>query len=84
MNQINRRKFIGTAAAGAAAMSTVLHKTAQGQDGQPELKIGLIGAGNYGMADVRAAFKVGGVEIVTMAVDKFVASKNYEVSRVDL
>ena len=64
MEKMNRRKFIGTTVAGTVAMTTMLHGASN--TGKPKLKTGLIGCGWYGMVDVKAAFKVGGVEIVAL------------------
>ena len=63
MEKMNRRKFIGTTVAGGVTMTTVLGGTSMVKAGEKKLKIGLIGCGGYGMADVRNAFKVGGVEV---------------------
>ncbi len=63
MELLNRRQFLGTAVAGAAAMSGVL-RAAESQ--AAPLKLGLIGCGWYGMVDVEAAFKAGGVEVVAL------------------
>lgn len=60
MSKHNRRRFLSTTAAGTLGLSTL----ANAQD--KTLKAGLIGAGWYGMVDVKAAFKVGGVEIVAI------------------
>jgi predicted dehydrogenase len=59
---MTRRTFIGTAVAGAASLGAFDALAAD----KPAIKFGLIGSGNYGMADVQAAFKVGGVEIVAV------------------
>ena len=61
---INRREFIGTAAAGTLALSSAVYQGANAQTNK--IKLGLIGAGWYGMVDVKAAFKVGGVECVAI------------------
>ena len=66
MEHMNRRRFIGTAMAGTVGIHSVSSRSAAGGSEQPTLKLGLIGCGGYGMADVRAAFKVGGVEIVAL------------------
>jgi len=65
MEKMNRRKFIGTTVAGTVAMTNML-RGASNNTGKPKLKTGLIGCGWYGMVDVKAAFKVGGVEIVAL------------------
>lgn len=64
MEKMNRRKFIGATLAGTVGMTTMLYGGSE--TGKPKLKVGLIGCGNYGMADVRAAFKVGGVEVIAI------------------
>jgi predicted dehydrogenase len=61
----NRRQFIGTAAAGALAIPGILKHAAAGQP-EDKLKIGLIGCGWYGMVDLKAAFKAGGVECAAL------------------
>ena len=53
---IDRRTFMGTAAAGALALSPAV----RGAAAQDPLRIGVIGVGGYGMADARAALKAGG------------------------
>jgi len=52
--------------AGTMTMSTMLRAGAQDKAGARKLRIGLIGCGGYGMADVRAAFKAGGVEVIAI------------------
>jgi len=64
MEKMNRRKFIGSTVAGTVAMTTML--SGASNTGKPKLKTGLIGCGGYGMSNIRAAFKVGGVEIVAL------------------
>jgi predicted dehydrogenase len=64
-SMINRRRFIGAAAAGALAMPDILKKAAANQTAD-KLKIGLIGCGWYGMVDLKAAFKAGGVEFIAL------------------
>jgi len=66
MKQMNRRKFIGNAVAGTLAMNGLMHRSAVANPSSSTLKLGLIGCGGYGMTDVRAAFKVGGVEMVAL------------------
>ena len=63
MGRMNRRDFLATAAAGTLAMSPLARSAGAGDANKRKLKLGLIGCGGYGMADVRAAFKVGGVEV---------------------
>lgn len=62
-NAINRRQFIGSAAAGTLALTGITNKTAAQSDA---LKVGVIGCGWYGMVDMNAAFKAGGVECVAL------------------
>lgn len=50
--------------AGTMAMTTMLRGASN--TAKPKLKTGLIGCGWYGMVDVKAAFKVGGVEIIAL------------------
>jgi predicted dehydrogenase len=66
MGRMNRRSFLGTAA-GAWAAHSLLQRSAGAQANTTKLKFGLIGCGGYGMADVKAAFKVGGVEVTALA-----------------
>lgn len=66
MGRMNRRDFLASAAAGTLAMSPFARSAGAGDANQRKLKLGLIGCGGYGMADVRAAFKVGGVEVTAL------------------
>jgi predicted dehydrogenase len=59
MTPISRRAFLGTVATSAAGA-----RRAKAQAGGPPLRLGLIGCGWYGLVDLRAAFKAGGVEVV--------------------
>jgi predicted dehydrogenase len=61
---MKRRKFIELTAAGSAAVSSSLYLPGFLQD--RKLRIGLIGAGWYGMVDIKAALKVGGVEVIAI------------------
>ncbi|MDP2889102.1 MAG: Gfo/Idh/MocA family oxidoreductase [Bacteroidota bacterium] len=61
---MERRNFIRTASIGSAALLTSMYGQAYPQD--RKIKIGLIGAGWYGMVITKAAFKVGGVEVVAI------------------
>ena len=63
--KINRRQFIGTAASGAIALPALVSRISASQK-TDNLKIGLIGCGWYGMVDLKAAFKAGGVECVAL------------------
>lgn len=66
MERMNRREFIGTAVAGTLVLDSVVRPSYAGSEDKPKLKLGLIGCGWYGMVDVRAAFKAGGVEVITL------------------
>ena len=61
LTKMNRRQFISTTAAGTLGAATILGNARAQSD---KIKLGLIGAGWYGMVDVKAAFKVGGVECI--------------------
>lgn len=52
----NRREFMRAAAAGSVA----------GRAQERQIKIGLIGCGWYGMVDLNAAFKAGGIDCVAL------------------
>jgi predicted dehydrogenase len=60
--RINRRQFIGATAATIATSGMLSRANAQSD----KLKLGLVGAGWYGMVDLNAAFKVGGVECIAV------------------
>jgi predicted dehydrogenase len=66
VNSLNRRQFLGTAALGAVAMSQLNSRAADTPAPGRKVKLGLIGSGWYGMVDVKAAFKAGGVEVVAL------------------
>jgi predicted dehydrogenase len=59
---MKRRKFIEMASFGSAAVATSLYFPQDTQ--RRKIKIGLIGSGWYGMVDVTAALKIGGVEVI--------------------
>jgi predicted dehydrogenase len=59
----SRRDFLGTSAIGAAAL-TQFPSVLRAAEPDRKLRLGLIGCGWYGMVDVKAAFKAGGVEVV--------------------
>ena len=65
MNTGTRRQFLQSTAVGAVALSqfpALLH----GADPDHKIRLGLIGCGWYGMVDLKAAFKCGGVEAVAL------------------
>jgi predicted dehydrogenase len=63
---MSRRKFVGTAAAGALAMNSFLARSQASSEDKGKLRLGLIGCGWYGMVDVKAAFKAGNVEVIAL------------------
>lgn len=68
MLPLNRRQFLGAVAAGTAALSQLKAQVAgtPAAAGGRKVKLGLIGCGWYGMVDVNAAFKAGGVEVIAL------------------
>ena len=64
MATMNRRSFLGTAAVGALALGKIGGRAAEAP--AKKLKLGLIGCGWYGLVDVKAAFKAGGVEVLAL------------------
>jgi predicted dehydrogenase len=66
MKTINRRTFLGAAAVSSAALGNLVTRAANAAADTPKLKLGLIGCGWYGMVDVKAAFKAGGVEVLAL------------------
>lgn len=68
MLPLNRRQFLGTVTATAAALSSKLRaQTPSPAAAAPrKVKLGLIGCGWYGMVNVNAAFKAGGVEVIAL------------------
>lgn len=65
MNTISRRSFLHQGALATAAAS-ILPSTSVASQADDRIQLGLIGCGWYGMVDVEAAFKVGGVEVVAL------------------
>jgi predicted dehydrogenase len=63
---MNRRSFLGSTLAGAAALPWMTSMTRAASTPGPKLKLGLIGCGWYGMVCVNAAFKNGGVEVLAL------------------
>jgi predicted dehydrogenase len=63
---MNRRTFLGAALLGTAALGGTAAWGGEPGAAGKKLKLGLIGCGWYGMVDVRAAFKAGGVEVVAL------------------
>ena len=65
MESSNRRQFLQTAALGAAALSQ-FPAVLRGAEPDHKLRLGLIGCGWYGMVDLKAAFKLGGVDVIAL------------------
>lgn len=64
MNPVSRRRFLSSTAMGTAALAHLSARGAEPRAGAARpLRLGLIGCGWYGMVDVKAAFKVGGVVV---------------------
>jgi predicted dehydrogenase len=61
---MERRSFIQKATIGTAAMVTAFHLPSFAQN--RKIKIGLIGAGWYGMVITKAALQVGGVDVIAV------------------
>lgn len=59
---MKRRNFIKVTSLGSAALASSFYLPSMVDN--RIIKIGLIGAGWYGMIDIRAALKVGGVEVI--------------------
>ncbi len=59
---MKRRKFIEITSISSAALASSLYIPTLQQD--RKIKIGLIGAGWYGMVDINAALKIGGVDVI--------------------
>ncbi len=59
---MKRRKFLEMASFGSAAAATSFYFPKASQE--RKIKTGLIGSGWYGMVDVKAALKIGGVEVI--------------------
>jgi predicted dehydrogenase len=62
---MSRRSFVNAAALGAGTLAQ-FPAVLRGAESDRTLKLGLIGCGWYGLVDVEAAFKVGGVEVVAL------------------
>jgi ornithine cyclodeaminase/alanine dehydrogenase-like protein (mu-crystallin family) len=61
---MKRRKFLEISSLGSAALATSMYFPFVPDN--RIIKIGLIGAGWYGMVDVKAALKIGGVEVIAI------------------
>jgi predicted dehydrogenase len=63
MNPITRRRFLQSSTVGSLALSQ-FPGVLRAAESDRKLKLGLIGCGWYGMVDLKAALKAGGVEVV--------------------
>jgi predicted dehydrogenase len=61
---MKRRKFLEITSLGSAAFATSFYLPSIPDN--RIIKIGLIGAGWYGMVDIKAALKIGGVEVIAI------------------
>jgi len=59
---MERRAFLGTLAAGAAALG----RNGAAEEPKDKIRLGLIGCGWYGLVVTEAAFKAGGVEVIAV------------------
>ena len=59
---MQRRVFLGTLAAGAAALG----RGSAAEEAKEKVRLGVIGCGWYGMVVLDAAYKAGGVEVVAL------------------
>lgn len=68
MNPFNRRQFLGAAALGAAALSTLRSRAAEtpAAPAPRTVKLGLIGCGWWGMVNVKGAYKAGGAQVIAI------------------
>ena len=62
MKTMTRRNFLRATATGVALMPTLPARSTV----PAKIKLGLIGCGWYGLVDLKAAFKAGGVEVVAL------------------
>jgi predicted dehydrogenase len=65
MNNTSRREFLKTSSVGISALGTAPF-VLRGAEPDKKLRFGLIGCGWYGMVDLKAAHKCGGVETVAL------------------
>ncbi len=68
MKSFSRRAFLGTAAGASAGLASLRTLAAESPATNPgrKVRLGLIGCGGYGLTNLRAAFKAGGVEVVAL------------------
>jgi predicted dehydrogenase len=68
MTPFNRRHFLGAAALGAAALSTLRSRAADGPaPAAPRtVKLGLIGCGWWAMVNAKGAYKAGGAQVIAI------------------
>jgi predicted dehydrogenase len=81
MNPITRRHFLQGAALSAAALQLQFPSVLRGASSDRPLQLGIIGCGAYGMANVRAALKAGGAEVMALCdVDSAHLGKSAEAT----
>ena len=61
---MKRRRFLKVTSLGSAAVASTFCFPSLSDD--RKIKIGLIGTGWYGMVDIKAALKIGGVEVIAI------------------
>jgi hypothetical protein len=68
MPPFNRRHFLGAAALGAAALSTLRSRAADAPaPAAPRtVKLGLIGCGWWAMVNAKGAYKAGGAQVIAI------------------
>lgn len=66
MVKMNRRDFLGVAIGSGLVMGDLVTRATAAQASEPRIRLGVIGCGNYGMTDIRAAFSAGGVEVAAL------------------
>jgi len=66
MERIQRRDFVKAAVVGGLIMGGSLRDSRADQAGPSKINLGLIGCGWYGMVNIRAAFKAGGVAVTAL------------------
>ena len=81
VKSLNRRQFLGAAALGATALSALRSAAADATAAPRTVPLGLIGCGWWGLVNVRAAFKAGGVRVVALCD---IDSANLESAAVEI
>ena len=65
MKRMNRRDFLSAATAGSLAAGAFARRSGAAESSR-KIKLGLIGCGGYGRANIKAAFRAGGVEFLAL------------------